>query len=102
MCSSNSCSVMSARLLCYWNPPGKNTRIGCYLLFPSLGDLPDPGIEPVSPVLQADSSLSEPPGKTLLMCVHVYTLWYVCVYSGNAYMSKLNLAGMELYTIHGN
>ena len=33
------------------------------LPFPSLGDLPDPGIEPGSPVLQADSLPSEPPGK---------------------------------------
>ena len=31
--------------------------------FPSPGDLPDPGIEPGSPTLQADSLLSEPPGK---------------------------------------
>ena len=30
------------------------------LPFPSLGYLPDPGIEPASPALQADS-LSEPP-----------------------------------------
>ena len=28
--------------------------------FPSLGDLPDPGIEPGSPALQADSICSEP------------------------------------------
>ena len=33
------------------------------LPFPSPGDLPDPGIEPSSPALQADSLLSEPPGK---------------------------------------
>ena len=33
------------------------------LLFPSPGDLPDPGIEPGSPTLQADSLLSEPPGS---------------------------------------
>ena len=31
--------------------------------FSSLGDLPDPGIEPQSPALQVDSLLSEPPGK---------------------------------------
>ena len=31
--------------------------------FPSPGDLPDPDIEPRSPVLQADSLLSKPPGK---------------------------------------
>ena len=30
---------------------------------PSAGDLPDPGIEPGSPALQADSLPSEPPGK---------------------------------------
>ena len=33
------------------------------LLFPSPGDLPDPGIEPGSPALQADTLPSEPPGK---------------------------------------
>ena len=33
------------------------------LPFPFPGDLPDPGIEPRSPVLQADSLGSEPPGK---------------------------------------
>ena len=30
---------------------------------PSPGDLPDPGIKPRSPALQADSLLSETPGK---------------------------------------
>ena len=33
------------------------------LPLPSPGDLPDTGIEPRSPELQADSLLSEPPGK---------------------------------------
>ena len=32
------------------------------LPFPSPGDLPNPGIEPGSPALQADSLPSEPPG----------------------------------------
>ena len=36
------------------------------LPFPSPGDLPDPGIEPRSPSLQADALTSEPPGKPLL------------------------------------
>ena len=31
--------------------------------FPSPGDLPDPGTKPASPILQADSLPSEPPGK---------------------------------------
>ena len=33
------------------------------LPFPSPGDLPNPGIEPGTTALQADSLLSEPPGK---------------------------------------
>ena len=33
------------------------------LSFPSPGDLPDPGIEPGSPILRADALPSEPPGK---------------------------------------
>ena len=36
------------------------------LPFPSPGDLPDPGIEPGSPALQADTLPSEPPGKPKL------------------------------------
>ena len=35
------------------------------LPFPSPGNLPDPGIEPRSPALQADYLLCEPPGKPL-------------------------------------
>ena len=37
----------------YWNG----------LPFPSPGDLPNPGIKPTSPTLQADTLTSEPPGK---------------------------------------
>ena len=36
------------------------------LPFPSPGDLPDPGIEPGSPALQADALPSEPPGKSTI------------------------------------
>ena len=36
------------------------------LPFPSPGDLPNPGIKPGSPTLQADSLLSEPPEKPLV------------------------------------
>ena len=35
------------------------------LPFPSPGDLPDPGIEPRSPALEADALTSEPPGKPI-------------------------------------
>ena len=43
--------------------PAKNTGSG--LPFPSPGDLPDPGIEPRPPALQADSLLTELQGKSL-------------------------------------
>ena len=33
------------------------------LPFPSLGDLPDPGIKPASPVLSSRFFTTEPPGK---------------------------------------
>ena len=44
--------------------PGNNTGLGCHAIpWRNPGDLPIPGIEPRSPTLQADSLLSEPPGK---------------------------------------
>ena len=38
------------------------TRISEWVAIPFSRDLPDPGIEPGSPALQADSLPSEPPG----------------------------------------
>ena len=35
--------------------------------FPSPGDLPNPGIEPGSPALQADALPSEPPGNLYVL-----------------------------------
>ena len=43
-----------------WNSPRRNTG---GVAVPSPGDLPDPGIEPRSPALQADSLPTELPGK---------------------------------------
>ena len=37
------------------------------LPFPSPGDLPNPGIEPGSPALQADALPFEPPGKPIVL-----------------------------------
>ena len=45
------------------------------LPFPSPGDLPHPGIKPVSPVspaLQADSSPTEPPRKLYVYFMNTY------------------------------
>ena len=58
---SGSCLVVSARLLCPWDSPGK--EYWSRLLFPSPGDLLNPGIEPRFPALQTDCLLSELPRK---------------------------------------
>ena len=65
-----SCSVVSdslqpqglwpSRFLCPWDSPGKNTRVGSHALFPRI--FPTQGMNPG--LLQADSLLSEPPGKS--------------------------------------
>ena len=68
-CESESHSIMfnSLRprgLYSPWNSPGQNAGVGS-LSFPSLGDLPNPGIEPRSPALQADSLPTELSGKPI-------------------------------------
>ena len=52
------------------------------LPFPSSGDLPDPGIEPGSPALQADSLPSEPSGKPLLPPEITVDSWWILSSSG--------------------
>ena len=47
------------------------------LPFHSPGDLPDPGIEPGSPTLEAEALTSEPPGKPKLS---VYAYIYMDIY----------------------
>ena len=57
---------MTPWTVAYQAPPSMGfSRQECWsgLPFPSPGDLPDPGIEPGSPALQADALPSEPPGK---------------------------------------
>ena len=41
---------------------------------PPPGDLPNPGIEPTSPTLQADLLLSEPPGKPKCLSLLYFNL----------------------------
>ena len=46
---------------------------------PSTADLPDPGIKPGSPTLQADSLLTELWGKPYIsQCGIYFPLWYTC------------------------
>ena len=48
------------------------------LPLPSPGDLPNPGIEPRSPILQADALPSEPPGK--LSDLDTWSILYMSFY----------------------
>ena len=48
------------------------------LPFPSPEDLPDPGIEPGSPALQADALPSEPPSACIILNV-LFKPRYICV-----------------------
>ena len=41
--------LQPVRLVCLWDSPGKNTGVGCHSLLQ--GNLPLPGIEPMSPAL---------------------------------------------------
>ena len=69
-CKSVSCSVLSDSVT-PWTVPHQaplsmefsRQEYWSELPFPSPGDLPNPGIEPGSPALQAYSLPSEPPGK---------------------------------------
>ena len=56
--------LQPTRLLHPWDFPGKSTGVDCHFL--CQGNLPDPGIEPRSPALQADALPSEPNVKQQL------------------------------------
>ena len=67
MCSvTQACLTLCDLMDC--SPPGSSVhgilqaRILEWVAISSPGDLPDPGIEPGSPALQADSLLTEPQG----------------------------------------
>ena len=65
------------------------------LPFPSPGDLPDPGIEPGSPALQADALPSEPPGKPQAMSIADLFLSLFCIVLVNSliFFFKMTLSG---------
>ena len=64
---AKSCPTLSAtpqslaRLLCQWDFSGNNNGVGCHHFFSR--DLPDPGIEPKSPVLAGRFFTTELQGK---------------------------------------
>ena len=74
LCDPMNCSLST---VAYQAPPSIGfSRQGCWsgLPFPSPGDLPDLGIEPGSPALQADALPSEPPRKSAITVVNKFLL----------------------------
>ena len=84
---SSSCDPMDC------SPPASSVhgilqaKILKWFAIPSPGDLPDQGIEPGSPALEADSSPTELLGKPFLSCmkVHIYDGFYWGVDFSNIY-----------------
>ena len=71
----SSHGLQPARFLRIWNSLGKKTEC---IAFPFPWELPNPGIKPGSSTLQADSLLSEPPGKPY---IYIYICLCVCIYT---------------------
>ena len=73
-----------------YSPPGSSVhgvlqaRILEWVAIPFSRDLPDPGIEPRSPALQADSLLSEPPGNLVLNGILITSLKGILLYISNS------------------
>ena len=69
-------------------PPGSSVRgilqarILKWVAFLSPGDLPNPGIDPGSPTLQADALPSEPPGKPQNSMYLYMVQVYYCMFIG--------------------
>ena len=69
---AQSCPVLCDPMI--YSPPDSSVH-GIFqqeywsgLQFPSLGDLPNPGIKPVSPILAGRFFITEPPGKPKVSC----------------------------------
>ena len=70
--------AQSCLTVAYYAPPSMGFSRQEYwsgLPFPFPGDLSEPGIEPGSPALQADSLPSEPPGT--YQSIYLYALSYL-------------------------
>ena len=79
---------VTPRTVAYHAPPSMGYSRQEYwsgLPFPSPGDLPDPGIEPRSPALQADTLTSEPPGKPIETII--FALSKLCYFVNSAAMN---------------
>ena len=70
--------ISQARILEWVAPVGCFTFFQSEEAFPSQRDLPDPGIEPMSPALAGRFFTAEPPGKPICLCRYKCTNMYCC------------------------
>ena len=98
-CQSHSCVqlVATPQTVAHQAPLSmefSRQEYGCGLPFPSPEDLPNPGIKPGSPALQADSLPSEPLGKPQTLS-HVHTFTHNCQMHKIQYIH--NFFSLEFY-----
>ena len=67
------------------------------LLFPSPGNLPDPGIKPRSSALQADALPSEPPGKPTIGSEYWFKVFVVT--AGNVWRPPSERKALNFITL---
>ena len=104
-----SCSVMSDSFVTPWTAACQVplsmgfSRQGFWsgLSFPSPGDLPDPGIEPLSYVLARRFFITEPPGKPIHTHAHTHT--YVCIFrTGQIFFKLIDMFCKSTYLVVKN
>ena len=87
VCVHAQCLTLCDPMDC--SPPGSSihgisqARILEWIAISSPGDLPNPGIEPVSPessALPCGFFTTDPPGKHMLVCVYIYLLIHTHIY----------------------
>ena len=60
-----------ARFLCPWDPPGKNSRVGCHAVLQGIFPIQGSNPCPISPALKAGSLPLAPPGKRQPIYIYI-------------------------------
>ena len=84
--------TIAARLLCPWDFPSKNTRVGCHFLLQRI--LPTQQSNPCLLHWQVDSVPPAPPGKLQVHARNLPNLKYGC------YSPQMLLRALELNRVH--
>ena len=89
------CGLQPARLFCPWDPPGKNTGVGCHFLLQCMK------VKSESQVPQSCPTLSDPidcslPGSSVHGIFQARVLeWGAIAFSDDVVYSYLNHSGLE-------